>query len=664
MALCHTHRMKFAIELMLCCGGLAGSVIAGGPADNDLGDNPGFAHAMDVRVERIDGFPVVFHYGEARPDFDETGENPLRKRRLLAGPWLFRFDPEGVGHDEKWFAPGLPQSGWSGIRVPHCWDVMPGGRFGDWNDTSPANPPHYDGAAWYRHLFDYRPEPGRRQRIEFLGVAQRARIYLNGNEIARHEGGGQPFSIDVTSRLIEGTNTLAVKVSRLPNYRKKSTGDGFDELRYVHTAHPKPPDNWPYAGILRPVSLVSENPVAIRKLLVRESSGKLEAAVVIANRGERNVTADVKVVSQAIDKPMVISGIDVSAGTVRVVRMSAALRRDVVRWSPAKPHIYQTTTFLLDMGMPVDQLGQSIGIRSFTIKDAGFALNDRPVFLKGISVYEETPDHGGALLAADHQAIFRACRDAGVNFLRFQVSQRAPLAYQLADRGGLMVTGEWGGFWYEEKAMAAQVADPQSLYRSLCRCAVWDLMNHASVALWCIHNESHQFCPEYEPFVKAGREMVLELDWQRRPAIWAAWHPNKGNPVFQHADAVGFNEYRGAMDPFEQLEPDITRAATDNPGKPLIILENGGWSTLGHRGPKDRTGTEDWQADLLRRQHAVLSKHIPPLAGYTYWLLADYRTRKPYTATPEANGYSRMGVYDEFLRPKLVRDVFRNLNWP
>ena len=62
-------------------------------------------------------------------------------------------------------------------------------------------------------------------------------------------GGGQPFSIDVTGKLLEGANVIAVKVIRLPNYRKKAAGDGFDELRYVHTAHPKAPDNWPYAGI-------------------------------------------------------------------------------------------------------------------------------------------------------------------------------------------------------------------------------------------------------------------------------------------------------------------------------------------------------------------------------------------------------------------------------
>lgn len=616
---------------------------------------------MAVKVARIDDFPVVFHYGQVRPDFDETGDNPRRRRQPLDGPWRFRFDPGAAGERERWFAPEAAADGWTDARVPHCWDMLPGGRFGDWSDATPANPPHYNGAAWYRHGFVWQPEPGRRQRIEFLGVAQRARIYLNGAEIARHEGGGQPFSVDVTGKLAAGANLLALKVIRLPNYRAKD-GGGFDEMRYVHTAHPKAPDNWPYAGILRPVALVSEHPVTIRKLLLRESGGKLEAAAVIANHGAAAATLDLKVASPALVRPLEAPGLAVAAGQVRVIRLAGALRREVVRWSPERPVLSPVTAALSEEGVAVDQLGQSVGLRTFGVRDAGLRLNDRPVFLKGVAVYEETPARGGALLPADHLAIFRACRDTGANFLRFQVSQRAPLAYQLADRGGLMVSGEWGGFWYEEKAMAAQVADPQSLYRSLGRCAVWDLMNHAAVVLWCIHNECHQFCPEYEPFVKAGRELVLELDWQRRPVTWAAWHPHKGEPVFGHADLVGFNEYRGAMDPFEDLQPDLERAARDNPGKPLIILENGAWSTRGERGSKRRQGSEDWQADLLLRQHAVLTKRTPPLAGYTYWLLADYRARKPYTARD--GGYSRMGLCDELLRPKLVRDTFRNLSWP
>jgi len=310
----------------------------------------------------------------------------------------------------------------------------------------------------------------------------------------------------------------------------------------------------------------------------------------------------------------------------------------------------------------IDDWEGSFGIREVAVKEGRIQLNGSPVFLKGVAMYDETYERGAALLPEDHRRLLGWCRDAGANFIRLHVMQRSPRVYQAADRLGFMVTGEWGGFWYREKSMDAQTRDPQSIYQSHARCAIWDMMNHPSVIMWCMHNESHQFCPEYGRFVAMANGMVRELDWQNRPTTWAAWHPHKGQPEYQHCDIVGFNQYRGAMDPFEDLDPDMKLATSGNPGKPLLILENGSWAKPGNRGGVNDRNTEDWQADLLKRQHKVLTTHIPPLAGYTFWLLVDYRSRKFYTAGQD--GYSHMGLYGPRGEIKLARDVFRDLNWP
>jgi beta-glucuronidase len=649
--------------LTLCLVSLC--VSRGAAADDDMADHPRFAHAMDVRTEQIDGFPVVFHYGQVRPEFNHYQESPTRVRTALNNGWLFRFDAANEGTAAGWSAPSAPSGAWTPVTIPHCWDMMPGGRFHDWSDTSPANPPHYNGAAWYRLEFDCTPKPGKRQRIEFLGVQQRARIHLNGREIALHEGGGQPFSLDVTDTLRPGMNLLALKVIRRANHQPFDIAAKKEpkELEQIHGPHPKAPDNWPYAGITREVTLIEENPVTIRKTQVRTKDGHLEAAVVLSNPGTAPLTAKVALESPALVTPPAPTDIELPPGKSRVVRLRAALRPDAAQWAPKSPVLHPLHVRLISGDQTLDAWHGRYGIRSFRIRDSRFVLNNQAVFLKGVAVYEETPARGAALLPSDHQHLFTLCRAADANFLRLHVGQRHPLAYQLADRMGFMVTAEWGGFWYREKSMAAQSADPRSIYQSHARCAIWDLMNHPSVVLWCSHNESHQFCPEYATFVAKGTALVRGHDWHLRPVTWAAWHPHKGEPHFEHADAVGFNEYRGAMDPFEDLAPDLKRAITENPGKPLLILENGGWSRLGKRGGKDHKGTEDWQADLLRRQHAVLTTHIPPLAGYTHWLLTDYRSRKFYTADGDSPGYSSMGMYSPDGKPKLVRDVFRDLDW-
>ncbi len=646
-----------ALVAFLTAGGLAA-------AGDDLGDHPDFAHAMDVRTQVVDGVPVVFERGQVRPDFDLPA-GPTRERRPLVSGWRFRFDPEGRGEAEGWGGSAPTKGEWGAVTVPHCWDMMPGGRFHDWSDRTPANPPHYDGAAWYRLEFRHAAAPGKRHRLEFLGIPQRARIYLNGREVAQHEGGGQPFSLDVTDHLRVGDNLLAVKVIRRPNHEPAKPGAGEPrEIAQVHGPHPKAPDNWPYAGITREVALLTENPITVRKTLLRASGGRLESAVILANHGStpRRLTVDLR--CPALAARTLTAEVTVPAGGVRAVRLDGDLRTEAAPWSPASPALHPVVVTLRQGDVIRDDWMGNLGIREFRVDGTRLLLNGRPIFLKGVAMYEETHKRGAALLPEDHRGLLRQCREADANFIRLQVAQRHPLVYREADREGFLLTGEWGGFWYREAAMDAQTKDPRSVFQSHARCTIWDLTNHPSVILWCTHNESHQFCPEYGRFVAKATELVRELDWQRRPVSWAAWHPHKGQPEFRHADVVGFNEYRGAMDPFELLEPDMRRVASENPGKPLVILENGAWSAPGRRGRADEKDTEDWQADLLRRQHAVLTGHAPPLAGYTYWILVDYRSRKFYTANPSSDGYSNMGLYGRDGRPKLARDVFRDLTWP
>ena len=77
---------------------------------------------------------------------------------------------------------------------------MKGSKFWDKDDISPANPARFDGAGWYRQNFEAEKKTGKRYRLEFRGVRERARVWLNGKQVAMHEGLGAPFSIDVTIR--------------------------------------------------------------------------------------------------------------------------------------------------------------------------------------------------------------------------------------------------------------------------------------------------------------------------------------------------------------------------------------------------------------------------------------------------------------------------------
>ena len=62
---------------------------------------------------------------------------------------------------------------------------------------------------YYRKTFSY-GGPGESVRLCFDGVADRCRIYLNGEEIGSHQGMfGGPY-LDVTEYVVQGENTLVV----------------------------------------------------------------------------------------------------------------------------------------------------------------------------------------------------------------------------------------------------------------------------------------------------------------------------------------------------------------------------------------------------------------------------------------------------------------------
>ena len=614
--------------------------------DPDLGDHAGFSHAMRVETTLVDGLPTVFQYGEVRPDFEALTGNEYRERLDLDGEWEFRFESEDKARL---------------IQVPHNWEAMSGSKFWDQNDDSSSNPARYNGAGWYRRSFSCAKTDGRRYRLEFHGVRERARVWVNGQEVALHEGLGAPFSLDVTEQLVSGENEVKLKVLRLPHYQRTEEGR-WEEMSSVHTPYPKAPDYWPYAGVTGSVALWDEAEVTMRKIQVRPLGETLQVRAWVSNQGEKPFVGGLGVASSVFAEGEFADAVTIAAGGTSAVQLVVPLGEDAIAWSPESPELYQLQVRLASQGEVVDGCEVRFGLREFGVLGEQLALNKQPVFLKGVAAYSET-ENGAALTREENRAILQRALDAGANFVRLPVRQRSPMVYQLADEMGLMLTGEWGGFWYKEQAMGAQTEDLQSVYQSMGRVAVWDLMNRPSVVLWCTSNECHQFCPEYEPFVKMGNELVHELDEGLLPVTWAAWHPHKGQPHFEWADVIGFNEYRGAMDPFEELRPDVAQVSRENPGKPIVIMENGSWSRLGRRGPKGRKGTEDWQADLLRRQWDVLKDFSSPLSGYTFWILQDYRSRKNYTGNRRSNGWSRMGMYTPQGEVKMVRDVFRDLDF-
>ena len=133
---------------------------------------------------------------------------------------------------------GLPQTlpeDWQKIDLPHSWNAV---------DGHDGNGSFDRGRYWYAKSFRTPRQPlaGGRVYVEFPAAGQQATVYVNGTEVAYHEGGYSLFRADVTDLCAEeGENLLVVACS---NENKSSV-------------YPQAADFTFYGGLYRGVNLIS-----------------------------------------------------------------------------------------------------------------------------------------------------------------------------------------------------------------------------------------------------------------------------------------------------------------------------------------------------------------------------------------------------------------------
>jgi hypothetical protein len=190
------------------------------------GDLEGYREAM----ERLDAFrsSIESDLG-ANLCFLEKRESATWDRKLLQlmkqpgvrlpDPWHFRWDPDEIGEEQRWYREDLDVSAWLDIRTDAAWEQQDCGR--TWRrehgDTD------YDGLAWYRTTFLPSKTPGKpRLQLLFGAVDEACTVWVNGKRLldrpypyqGNTDSWKEAFEVDITDVVRYGEpNTVAVRVS-------------------------------------------------------------------------------------------------------------------------------------------------------------------------------------------------------------------------------------------------------------------------------------------------------------------------------------------------------------------------------------------------------------------------------------------------------------------
>lgn len=605
---------------------------------------------MDSLGSNVAPAPSQLH-GAARPsEQDGTYPRPQLLRShwaSLDGAWSFEYDDDDRGVAERWFDEASFNRE---IQVP----FPPESRLSGIHDTT------FHPVVWYARRFgraeleqaghaDVRP----RLLLHFGAVDYRADVWLDGHFLGTHEGGHTPFTFDVAGLVREdGDHLLVVRAEDHP-------GD---------VAKPRGKQDWmlaPHAvwydrttGIWQPVWIeaVPESYVSGLRWRSDVTSREVDVELRIAGPLPPRTTATVRLEYQGEELGEVRVG--VSSGTTRLTidlpAQANGQHYEALLWSPEHPRLIDATV-TLSTG---DEVASYLGLRSASVENGAFLLNERPYFVRSVLSQGFWPESHLAAPSAD--ALRREAqliKDLGFNAARVHQKIEDPRFLYWADRLGLLL-------W--EELPSAYEFSPLAVSRAMTEWmeAIERDASHPSIVTWVPLNESWgvqniAHSPEMRAFARALVQVTKAFDASRIVISNDGWEHVESDIVTVHdydGDATALRARYADRPAIDRLLDGLGPAGRrmllgdlEYHDQPVMLTEFGGI--------RFAPGDEGWgytsasTSDDYHHQVAALvagAASSSVLAGYCYTQLTDTQQ--------EANG-----LCDENRVPKLPLDVFREV---
>ncbi|ACO47348.1 glycoside hydrolase family 2 [Deinococcus deserti] len=540
----------------------------------------------------------------------------------LNGVWGFAHDDADIGLSERWFE--RPEAFDQEIIVPY----PPESRASGLRATG------YHPVVWYRRTVDLLPKDREgRVLLHFGAVDYRARVWVNGQLVAEHEGGHTPFTADITLALVPGESQVIVV---------RAEDDPLD------MAQPRGKQDWerePHAiwyhrttGIWQPVWLevvpdtfiqsirwtpdVERSRLGFQLRLNKAPTRDLRVRVQLSLKGTR--LADD---TYTLDSQNLLRDIDIRS-------MHFKDERSDLLWTPRHPNLIDARITLLDDGI-LDEVGSYAGMRSVDVRDGRFQLNGRAYYLRMVLGQNYWPE--SHLAAPSEEALRREVelvKELGFNGIRIHQKVEDPRFLYWCDRLGLVVWGEMAN---------AYIFTPEA-QRRLTR--EWqDVLerdySHPCVVTWVPVNESWGV-PNLEgdraqrSFVRGLYHLTAALD-PTRPVIGNdGWEIVEGDILGVHDYALDGATLRERYSSSEALEHTLASvqparrnfylAGHHRKGEPVMLTEFGGLS----HAPADSDrwwgyGTLPDTDTLLSSYEDLLNAVLdsPVIAGFCYTQLTD-----------------------------------------
>ncbi|BFH62450.1 glycoside hydrolase family 2 protein [Paenibacillus azoreducens] len=561
----------------------------------------------------------------------------------LNGEWDFSFDDEVVGENERWYLGDIIAPFTRKINVPFTFQ----------SKLSGIEDPSFHDVVWYRRTFEI-PEKwnGKRIVIHFGAVDYSAKVWVNGQLVAMHEGGHTPFQADITPSLVEGSNTIVLRAEDFSRDVTLPRGKQYWLENSASIFYTRTTGIWqsvwlePLATVhLSKVTLtpdIDRNEIRIRTYLEGfKISDNLKLQMTVSYKGE-----------QVAKDQFTIRYVE----ELRTIGLNDFTEHGLGRlWSPEHPNLYDIQFRLIRDQEVIDDVVSYFGMRKVSIEDGKLCLNNRPYFQRLVLDQGYFPE--GILTAPTDDALKRdvkLAKDMGFNGVRKHQKTEDPRFLYWCDKLGLLL-------WSE----AANAYDFSEEYVGRFTKEWLEIIerdyNHPCIVTWVPLNESWgipnvQVDKRQQQHGLAMYHLTKSLD-ETRPVVY-----NDGWEQMT-TDLVTIHDYESRQEVLEDRYATAESAVHAMPanrrifvggasyqGQPILVSEFGGiafkkseWEGWGYSGAEN-------EEDFLRKLKAVVDPMLssPVIKGYCYTQLTDVEQ--------EING---LLTYDR--EPKAPLGAIRNI---
>lgn len=548
----------------------------------------------------------------------------------LDGSWDFSIDslakrsaPEQVLWDRTITVPFAPETAASGI-----------------GDTS------FFCAVWYRRQFDTpKIEPGQRLMLHFGAVDYTAKVWVNGIEMCRHQGGYTPFSIDITSALRDQcSQEIVVCAEDDPADLEKPRGKQDWKLDPHSIWYPRT------TGIWQTVWMEIVPEIHIGSVRWTCNMERWEIGLEVHAEGNLPPGARLAVCMRAGNEKLVedtysfLSGSH-STGSLTSCELHRRIElsdpgiddfRNDLLWSPNKPTILDVELKLLDAaGSVLDEVKSYTALRSVAVQGDRFLLNGRPWPLR--LLLDQGYWEGSGQTAPNDDAFLRdilLVKAMGFNGVRKHQKIEDPRFLYWADHLGLLVWEEMpSAYRYTQRSV-------ERLTREWIEVIKRD-WSHPCIVTWVPFNESWGVpdLPDsaaQRNYVQALYHLTKTLDpsrpvigndgWESVATDLIGIHDYDDQPA-RIAKRYGIDEVEARLFEFERPGGRMLRLGEHGESRIPIVLTEFGGIALKEGGDGNSWGYSVCQTpeEFLARYTALLDavRPLPTLAGFCYTQFTD-----------------------------------------